>query len=479
MSLVRRWHARALPSFTMTPGLWRVVTALGALGLTTWLAWNAGDAPEGIIGLALAAPPTAILAVWLYRRESRRPGGMPQLALCGLFLRDAMALANLAIGLWYYRGGVDFTTYNELAERVAHQMIAGDFSGVSLLGGISGWLFAYLLAVLYFLAGPSLVGKALLSAILGFLGSYLFLSAFRVTFPRAYAHHRFVALVLFGLPSFIYWTSLMGKESWMTFFLGLVAYGLARAFRDRVGPPLMIAAAGLVGVAIIRTPVVVVLVVAAGVGLVLLTPKTRAGRVMRPLVLVTLIAVMPLAASKLATLALADRYTGELVAKGVTHLLTKHHQGLATDFSAGGSTIGVQLTDSSIGSVIRYLPLGTFTFLFRPMLFEAHNAFALLAALESSVVLLLVGLHIWSLPRLLKLALRVPYVTFSILAFGGLTVMLCFESNFGAIVRHRAMVQPFLFVILAVTAREASRSTAPAPPAGGGQAPARAEILLG
>jgi len=91
-----------------------------------------------------------------------------------------------------------------------------------------------------------------------------------------------------------------------------------------------------------------------------------------------------------------------------------------------------------------------FTFLFRPYIFEAHNSMALAAALESTLILILVLYRVKSLFAAIGCFFTRPFVAFCTITFLLLTAILSVEANFGVIVRHRSMVLPFLLILLAV-----------------------------
>ncbi len=133
------------------------------------------------------------------------------------------------------------------------------------------------------------------------------------------------------------------------------------------------------------------------------------------------------------------------------------HAGLSTDPLAGGSSLAIGIASPTAGATLGYLPLGMFTFLFRPLVFEAHHALALAAALESTFFLVLVLWRYRSLIAAVKSIFTRPFIGFCAITFSLLTAMLSLESNFGVIVRHRTMVLPFLLILLAVP-RKSKRS---------------------
>jgi hypothetical protein len=154
------------------------------------------------------------------------------------------------------------------------------------------------------------------------------------------------------------------------------------------------------------------------------------------------------------------RYATQLEGQGVTSTqealevaLRYQHEGSAT--TAAGSALETEITDYSPTGILTYLPGGMFTALFRPLPFEAHNALALVAALENT---LLLGLVVWRI-RYLVCAGTVlrsnGLVAFSVVVFLLVTVILSFSRNFGVIVRQRSMALPFLVLLLGTPRRTA------------------------
>ena len=405
--------------------------------------------PDTIFGLSMAALATAIAGGVFWRLEKRSGSSFRDTVLVALAFRYCMALANLGVGLWFYRGAVDFVTYNEIANEVGAKLLGGDFSGHPVWGGITGWLFSFVLGSLYLLTGSGYVGKFCVSTLAAFIGSYLFLKAFRSAFPELTSSQRLLALGLFFLPSFAYWPSSLGKESWMTFFLGWTTYAFSRLVNHfSVGNVVMLLV-GVAGTTVIRPPVGAIVVVAGGVALLMTVGRRGPAAILRPVLVTGIVALVVLAAVRLSSFALGEKFVdSEMAARGLVHALYLQHVGLATDPTASGSSIAVQITEPTLGGVLRYLPLGIVTFLFRPFIFEAHNALAVIAALESSFLLLFALLRSRSFLAGLRLAFFHPFAAFAALNFVMLSVVLSLESNFGAIVRHRSMALPFLLILL-------------------------------
>jgi len=363
--------------------------------------------------------------------------------LIGLFIRFGMAFVHLAVGFWFYGGQLDFPGVHSTAVRVGRSLLEGHLEYPEITRFLSG--------LFYLMAGPGIVGMFLLSGVIGFLGSYLFLRAFDLEFPYNYLRDkRFLALSLFLLPSLAYWTTLLGKDSWFFLFLGWASYAVAnllQRFRLRYLSGL---AVSVVVIALSRPPVGAVVALAVGCAWLLKEQRGPAAT-LRPLRLTIYPVILAGIMIGLFSHYLAQ-YKHVIADASFVEAALKvgefKHVGLSTD--AGGSSLSVGILDSSVGGVLGYIPLGMFTFLFRPLVFEAHNALALAAALESTLFLVLVVLRFRSLVAAMRSVFIRPFVGYCAVTFFLLTGMLSLEGNFGVIVRHRTMVLPFLLILLAV-----------------------------
>jgi hypothetical protein len=141
---------------------------------------------------------------------------------------------------------------------------------------------------------------------------------------------------------------------------------------------------------------------------------------------------------------------------GVTSVLAQNTERTAK----GGSSFAVPSAGISPVS----LPAATVTIVFRPFLFEAHNAQALITALESMVLLVLTLSRGRLIGRAIRSFRRLPYVTF-VVVYGVLFIM-AFSSiaNFGILARERTQLLPLFLVLLAVPGvRNGRRRATPAP----------------
>lgn len=417
-------------------------------------------APTTLYGFTTVVLATAVMGAVFWRQTAPGDAISGHTVLVALAFRYCMGLASLVVGLWVYQGMVDFPSYNEISMKVGEKLLTGDFSGFQVFDRISSWWFGYLLGVLYLAVGPGIVGQFFMSALIGFIGGYLYLRAFRLEFPEAAPSYRFLAFALFYLPTLAYWTSLLGKDSWMALFLGLGAYAASRLLKSFTLRHLGLFLVALAGTAMVRPAIAVVVLVALGFAATRVAVRDPGSAAfLRPMIATVILVAVVGAFVQLGSLALVEKHAGgesltivagQMALMGVVDSLYSQHVGLASDPNAYGSSLGVQIAEPTMGAVARFLPFGIFTFLFRPFLFEAHNVMAVFAALDSTF---LFGLVLWrrrNLVTAVRCALSRPFLTFCLLNFAALTVILSFDSNLGVIVRHRAIVLPFLLILLAV-----------------------------
>jgi hypothetical protein len=151
--------------------------------------------------------------------------------------------------------------------------------------------------------------------------------------------------------------------------------------------------------------------------------------------------------------------------RDVVAAMAYYHRGLTEDTATPGASLGVQIPEPTVGGVVTYLPKGIFALFFRPFIFEAWNMLALAAALESTLLLVILVWRVRRLVASVRLAAREPFLAFCWIAGLLLSVVLSLGSNFGVMIRQRGMVLPLLFILLSIVPeRFAPRGTAPAIP---------------
>ena len=373
------------------------------------------------------------------RREA--DPAMGRLFKIALLLKLGGALIRYAVIFSIYGGSGDLPLYHDQGLKFAPQIRHFDF--IFTFGyhqGLVGNGFVQVLTgTVYALVGPTKLGGFLVFSWLGFWGLFLFYRAFCIAFPVG--DRKRYALLVFFLPSLLFWPSSIGKDAWMMFSLGVAAYGAARVLaRERAG--FVVLGLGLAGAALVRPHVSAIVMV----GLLAAYFFNRTPDKVSPLGPVAKVVGLVLL---IGATSILFRQTSDYLQVGSLNTTTvgqvqKQTQQLTSE---GGSAFQT----SSKGG-LSSLPLGIVTLLFRPFPFEAHSPQGLFASLEGVVLLGLLVQSRRRLRQIISLALRHSYLI--LVAIYSLIFIYAFSviSNFGIVARQRAQLYPFFLVLLALPA---------------------------
>ncbi len=406
------------------------------------------------IMVALFLVPILLIASWpAFARQARREHDdrLAQLLLLALALKLLGAVVRYWVAYHIYDGRVDAGEYHMVGAQLAMQFRAGDFD-LHFIGPLSGTNFiSFFTGLLYTITGPSIYAGFLLFSWLAFWGMFLIYRAFVIVVPDG--NKRSYARLLFFLPSMLYWPSSIGKEAWMLFTLGLVAFGLARMLTTRAWRGLVIAATGLWLGTLVRPHVAGMAALGVVVAYLLARPPRRLGAA-GPVV--KLFASIVLVAGAFMLLGKTESYLREKGIEpqdGVNSVLGE----TARRTGQGGSNFQVDVRGPSLSS----LPLATVTILFRPFLFEAHNAQAGVTALESTVLLCLAVSRRRAVWQAIRHPRRRPYVAFIVIYSVLFVFAFSTIANFGILARERTQLLPFFLALLAIPASRRIRTTRP------------------
>ena len=381
----------------------------------------------------LAVAGTLVLHRWTAYLHDRWLFQVAVLALvlklmCGV-LRYLMAyvLYDGSDAGYYYTFGVEaYQEYRYL-----------DFSRELPHGGIPGTGFvAAVTAMLYTVTGPTMTGGFVVFAFIGFWGQWLAFLAFRRAVPDG--HHRRYALLVFFLPTLVFWPSALGKDAWMQMAIGLALFGASFfAVRQHRVRGLVLLAGGLLLAGLVRPHVAAFVALGVIGGLALLRPARRTS--MTPVLTVVGTVVLGAAAVWAAT-------------RGATFVgaesLSLSDLESAADRAGGrGASGGSEFTPVPLLS-----PLGPaaalLTVLYRPLPFDAHNVQALLAAAEGTFLLWLTWCWRWSLLTALRRSRTAMYTTACLIAVVLFVAAFSEFANFGILARQRAQFMPMFLALL-------------------------------
>jgi hypothetical protein len=344
-------------------------------------------------------------------------------------LRLVSAVANHEIGYRIYRGKSDAENYHRAGLELARRLRSGNFD--LRLGSKPGeGAMRVQAGIVHLLVGPSRLAAFLVYSSLGFWGLYFFYRAFLVGVPDGDA--RLYLLLLCFLPTLVLLPSLISKQAWMLFTLGLASLGAAHLLAGEERKGLALAVTGIGLAAIVRPHIAAMFAVSLAVGSAGLLRGRPAAR-------------NSMLAATAALVAVAAKYVHRWGVEPRGGLASLMQQAVAKS-NYGGSAF-----EPATPKRLRDVPLAVATVLFRPHPLEAQNLRVRIASLES---LFLLGLTV---ARLRSVASApTPYarvaLTFSslfALAYSG-------AGNFGVLVLHRTQLIPFYFVPLAQRRRPAT-----------------------
>lgn len=335
-----------------------------------------------------------------------------------------------------YNYSGDAGRYHSQGIRVAEYFRNFDFTSpvVHAPQGTKGVI--YITGILYSFLPASALGAYYFFGTLAFTGSVFFYMAFRKVYPDV--SPRFYRLIIFFLPSILFWPSSLGKDAWVFFGSGIAAYGVALLFKKGYLKGIVWFVIGLLLVSVVRPHVAGFIVLAFG--LAYLIPRKGSSEdfglwFVRGLILLG-IGMFFLSLSK-----------DFLFSRGLDDIswmsLKEFYEHKRVVTMKGGS----RFLSTSVFTII-----GPFyalvTVLMRPLPWEAHNAQAMVSSLESVIW---IGLFYWRRKVMwsrLKDIRGNPWVAFVFFYSIIMIMMLTTASNLGIIARQRVQFLPFLFMLI-------------------------------
>jgi hypothetical protein len=330
----------------------------------------------------------------------------------------------------YYHGITDYNRYVDQGSVLARRFDA--FHGLSgtntkFLGAGAVSVFA---GIVMAVVGVDKLACFFVFGWLAFLGSICFYRAFSVTFPEA--NCRRYARMIFFVPSILFWTAGVSKETIMYVALGIAAYGAARVIAQLRGGALITAAGTLLGVYIRPQEFVLFLSVFTFAALFRRRSKKRLG-FLRRLIMVGVQVTFILGAAAL---------SGQLAKHGGIGLGTNLNN-IAQNNAGQTSSIHYSSNPALYWRDVYYVLLD-------PLPINAHHGGQRVAAVENSV---LIGIFLTSLRRmryLPKLFVMRTYTLASFLYVAIFCYVFAALGNLGLIDRERVLMLPLLFVLFCV-----------------------------
>lgn len=377
--------------------------------------------------------------LWRGLRADPDPG-IARLVVFAFAAKMTGAVLRYVLTFELYAGRADADGYHGAGMRLAHAFWDGNLDRAMSadVPELTGTSFVNLVTgVVYTITGPTKLGGFIVFSWFSFLGLFFFYKALTVGFPEA--NHRRYALLVFFLPSLLYWPSSLGKDAWICFSLGLASYGVALIMQHQpLGYP--VAALGLLGTAGPRLHITV-LCFASLVSAYLLRRRSWSDSRMGPIPKALGIVVLLVAGSAVVsrTAAFFDLDGGGADSATVDQVFNR----AGAQSAQGGS----EFEPVRVKSPVEF-PEAVMAVVFRPWPWEASNGQSLIAAAEGTMLLVLAVLSVRRLMRLPRHLFRVPYVAYAVAYTTMFVIAFSSISNFGIMTRQRTQVLPLLLVLL-------------------------------
>jgi xanthosine utilization system XapX-like protein len=354
----------------------------------------------------------------------------------------------------FYNHTADAFSYNAAGMQISNQIRHLDFNFHGIGGIVGNGSTDITTGLVYAVIGRTEVGGFVFFAFLSFIGLVLFYRAFRTALPDA-DYFRY-ALLIFFLPSLVFWTAAIGKDSIVTFSLGLASLGAARAFLQRRGG-LTLLALGITVTALIRPNLALIMFAGVAIGYVF----RRAARPSPLNPVLKLLGILALIAGGLVLEKVARSFFGisNLSAASVEKVLKSNAANTSSNQIGqfrSSTTASVSLSPLAIPKDIYYVVI-------RPLPFQAHGVTQLASAIENSFLVALFVVcwrRVWAA---IKAIPREPYVLMALSYSIVWIVLFASLGNLGILARERTSMLPLLLVLCSFyPARRRGETAAPA-----------------
>lgn len=356
-----------------------------------------------------------------------------RLLLTGLVAHMAASSVFLWIGFYVYGGTVDAFHYWTVGLQLAKEFqVVGwgvfhpPYWSTNLIDNICG--------IAALLIGDALPTLFIAFALASLAGGYLFYRAFTSAFPNG--DRWLFGLLVVLMPSMLFWSSFVGKDSPIQYFIALACFGFAKLTQRPSPKGVFLCAAGLTGALLIRAHVAAMLAIAMtfpyAVG------RSRTGRTHR---VARIILVPVLLAGTYFLVSQAQSFLYSNLNNDDSNSVFQEANNVTRNSQIGGSAFNE-------GTPLRVRIAESPFLLFRPFPWEMQSAIAIPAEAESVGLVLLCWFRrreIWSTLK----HWRDPYVGFLLvysiiflITFGGAI------SNFGILLRQRIMVTPVALMLI-------------------------------
>ena len=431
----------------LSPRLSLIVNLVGVLLVVSapfWLYELFGVYDESAAISLFAAASTVALIMGvncvLILHCTRRHPSLRRLMAVGMLAKIAAAGLYITMIVRLYGHAADASHYYYVAESMATSYLqTGTLTIPDPLWGSN--FPSFLAQCIFVVTGISMPVAMVIFASMSFWGAYLLYRAFCIGFPDA-TRFDMVAILAFLLPSCVFWTASISKDSVIMLGAGIATYGFALIHQSVGLRGYALLVAGLAITMTVRPHMAGILAIAFIIPHVFAANRTgMSGLALKIIGIPAMVALTGLFVSRAETyVQMADFSGGRAVA---LHVAKNNRE-------IGGSTFG--------GSLASRLALAPFL-LIRPFPFEVHNFQAAFASIEGIVLLVIFLRRRRVLYRTLGRIRSNPFAMFLVLYTVGFTIVFATAiTNFGLLNRQRVMLLPFTLMLFLGDSRSESRA---------------------
>lgn len=379
----------------------------------------------------------AVVALLLYRRGIKPvdPAFPTSLFVLALLAKLAGSLLRYWTVVDLYDFAADAPGYHQEGLYLAQYLRHFDFSVLATYKwrGEGSTQLAEITGLLYSVLPVSMAGAFLFFAMLAFAGSVFFHKAVCVARPGGRID--IYRLLVFFLPSILFWPASLGKDAWIFFNSGLVAWGwVSFSYRGRLAG-LVTAAIGLLLIALIRPHISAFLALAMAAAFVLYGAR----HVRSPVAWI--VGGAMIAGMAYYVLNAGTSFLGlEDLSLNSIEGFYQNLQQLTFD---GGSKFTAVSALNPVGAIV-----GIVSSMIRPLPWEANNGQSLVASLETLIWLTLFWVQRRTVLSNLRHLRDNPLTSFALFYSMGWLMALTAVSNFGILARQRVAALPFLWMLL-------------------------------
>lgn len=282
----------------------------------------------------------------------------------------------------------------------------------------------YFTSLLVHVLGLSFLGCFLVFNIFGSIGLIAFDSTLKHATQKSSRHLKLLATVIVFLPSVSFWSSALGKDS-ISFMSACLALWAALNFKKRI----ILFIVAVLAMLLVRPHIAAAMVAAYALAFIF---DQRISIIQR--LFIGSIAII----SSAVVVPLAMQYAGLGDAQNAADIEAYIEQRQGHNLE-GGSSVDI----SSMS-----LPMQLFTYLFRPLPFEANSIFALAASVDNIILLLLFMLGIIAIFKKSKPLVESNRAFLWIYAVIVLFILATTTANLGIAMRQKWMFAPILIFLL-------------------------------